>query len=147
MKFWVFEVLRNLSENTSTTTLKFLKNDTKAKKTRRHGLNMDRFYFFGWIQRNMGYKKIYGFFRSWRVFTTRHFSNGRERKHVNYNFEILKNDTKAKKTSIAKLVPGCAKSFRCFYPILASFQSSFRSNMVKNAKMNQLIEHVKVKLH
>ena len=60
---------------------------------------------------------------------------------------MMMNREGAEKTSIAKLVPGYAKSFGCFYPILASFQSSFRSNMVKNAKMNQLIEHVKVKLH
>ena len=45
-------------------------------------------------------------------------------------------------TSITKLVPGCAKSSL----FLARFQSSFSSNMVKNAKRNQLIEHVKSKL-
>ena len=79
-----------LRENTSTTILKFFKNDTKAKKTRGHGLNMDSFYSFGWISRKMGYKKIYGFFRSWRVFAPGHFSSDRERKHVNYDFEIFK---------------------------------------------------------
>ena len=51
-------------------------------------------------------------------------------------------ELKRLKTSIAKLVPGCAK----FSLFLARFRFSFRSNMVKNAKMNQLIEHVKAKL-
>jgi hypothetical protein len=42
------------SENTSTTIFKFLKNDTKAKKTRRHGLNIDSLHFLA------QFKKIWG---------------------------------------------------------------------------------------
>ena len=63
---------------------RILKNDTKAKKTRSHGLIMDSFYFFGWISQNIGYKDIYGFFSSWRVFTSGQFPNGQERLRVNY---------------------------------------------------------------
>ena len=57
---------------------RILKNDTKAKKTRSHGLIMDSFHFFGSIIWNIGYKDIYGFFRSWHVFASGQFPNGQE---------------------------------------------------------------------
>ena len=63
---------------------RILKNDTKAKKTKIHGLIMDSFHFIGWISRNKGYKDIYGFFCSWHVFASGQFPNGQERLHLNY---------------------------------------------------------------